>query len=36
VAAYNALVPAPVIARTHAQVTELSGGLLVVPRAWVS
>jgi S-adenosyl methyltransferase len=31
VAAYNALVPTPVIARTHAQVTELFGGLPLVP-----
>jgi hypothetical protein len=31
VAAYNALVPTPVIARTHAQVAELFGGLPLVP-----
>lgn len=31
VAAYNALVPTAVIARTHAQVTELFGGLPLVP-----
>jgi hypothetical protein len=31
VAAYNALVPTPVIVRTHAQVTELFGGLPLVP-----
>jgi S-adenosyl methyltransferase len=31
VAAYNALVPSPVVARTHAQVTELFGDLQLVP-----
>jgi S-adenosyl methyltransferase len=31
VQAYNALVPAPLIARTHAQVTGLFGGLPLVP-----
>jgi hypothetical protein len=31
VAAYNALVPAGITARTHAQVTDLFGGLPLVP-----
>jgi S-adenosyl methyltransferase len=31
VAAYNALVPAGITARTHAQVTALLGGLPLVP-----
>jgi S-adenosyl methyltransferase len=31
VQAYNALVPTPLVARTHAQVTALFGGLPLVP-----
>jgi hypothetical protein len=31
VAAYNALVPTPVVARSHAQVTDLFGDLALVP-----
>jgi hypothetical protein len=31
IAAYNALVPTPVVARNHAQVTELFGNLALVP-----
>ena len=31
VAAYNALVPTPVVARSHAQVTDMLGDLALVP-----